>query len=167
MLARSSAGAVLEDDGILTVPPVVLPHAIIGTPLDLANAAVLSTATLNQSFIFSTGIVRTGIGALSIANCPIFARGLWHLTGLFSYSFSGTLSVATLDRVYITTIDSSTNLQILFLKHRCANNMNSDASFEFWLILPEPGPRLVVQLDATVALDFASIDLSLVANKIW
>ena len=166
MIARSSPGAILEDDATLTLPPVVLPHAIVGTPLDLGGT-VSATSIISQSFVFARAANFNGILAASSFTLPRFSKGGWHINLSVSYVFSGTVSTDAIDGVGITESTGVTEVTKVWAIIRAASPLQNSSSHELWLILPDDGTRLVITTSATVAADNMGIIAAIVANKLW
>jgi len=166
MLARSSQGAVIEDDGQLTLSPIVLPQVIVGTPIDLSNIA-LAASVMNQSFIWGSTAAANGVAAGSTVNAPKFAKGMWHLKLLVDYAFSGTVNFAALDAINLTKLDGTTVFVNLVSRQRLVSPAVFNNSYEFWICLPDDGSRFQAALAATVAGDLLQMNFTFIANKIW
>ena len=165
MIARSSQGAILEDDAFVTCPPVVLPSVVVGTPLDLTNLVGV-TSVLNGSFFNSQSILQVGAQVAKTQNFPAFGKGMWHVTTVLQYAFTGTANSAASDGIVSTTFDGVTDLAAIWQTVRTGNN-RMDISYVHWLCLPDEGARFVLKLAASVALDVVMISASINASKLW
>mgnify|MGYP001608488280 CR=1 FL=1 len=167
MIARSSHGVVLEDgDAVVQVPAVVLPSAIVGTPLDLTNLAGV-TSILNGSFFNSQSILQVGAQIAKTQNFPIFGKGMWHITSIMQYAFTGTANSAAPDGLVLTSLNGITDLVAIWQTVRTGTNNHVDLVFEHWLCIPDDGARFILKLAASVALDVVMLSVSINASKLW
>lgn len=77
--AVAKGGAQLEGDGEVTLPPVIQPIALLGTPYRTSQYDPLTLAT-NSFFSTLTNDIDGASGTVSVLGRPL-AAGLWYIEG--------------------------------------------------------------------------------------
>ncbi len=163
--ARSSPGAITEDDAELHLPPVIAGIAIVGTPID-ETATPPSADILNQSFAGGNQVRATGAVAASSANCQRFSKGMWHIRGRYIFQFTGTTNNAN-DAFLQLTNKAGVVVVSTWVEVAIVTGTNLVTEIDVWLSLPEDGCRFVLSIPATIAGDVIKTSFRFLANKIW
>lgn len=156
----AKGGAILENDGEVTLPPIIQPIALISSPL---RSNVSSTGVQRNSFFRQIELNAAGAASSLTASFPSLDSGVWDLNIIFTGAFTGTTDVAAQSGLLLqdpATITSSMFEMVHINGNTVSLVLSTTVSFA------DPGWVFIVSRVATVALDAVHISVSLLAKKI-
>jgi len=151
-------GVIFEDDGELTIPPVLQPMIEFPAPF------VVGTAP-NASFNEQLRIAQVGIAAAAAQTGQILGAGLWHIFYRVVEFHAGVLDLSKSHLIEMLAPDAAT-ARILFDIAFFNGTQALIPVGELWLHTTEDGWRFRIQSSATVAGDTSWIEFSYNANKV-
>jgi len=158
--AVAKDGAILENDGELTLPPLIQPIAEIGNPFSAVSAVALN----DRSYFDFVSSSIAGAGAGADINSNQFAAGTWHFNIQFFGHFEGTNSLGAF--VTYRIIDPGGLAARLFDFHHVSSLQTLSGTREFIISTNVDGFFFRVNLGTTVALDVASASMCIYGNKL-
>jgi len=168
LLARSAQGAIVEPgDGEIDVPATVVPIGTVGTPID-TSAVVDSANIMTMSHFGSANALQLGPTGAAV-NSPRLGRGLWHIRGQWSVSWSGTVGDGQVT-LFLTDVNGVTAAIVISRNWLIRTPFDFTFPLDLSLMVEgkaTEGVRFTTSVPGGAVGDKLGQSLNYIANKIW